>query len=134
MIVGNGKKLTILHVGSKSSKSPLKSFRLQKVFHVSHLAINLISASTFCIDTLFEFHLNLFLVKDQDTRKALLQGKLENGLYKFPINHTGTSSKLFPFNPTILTTRNMNNMFDLWHDLRLGHPTANILNYMSYVH
>ena len=89
--IDNEKKLSILHVGSKSFKSSLKSFRLQIFFHVPHLATILISRSKFCTNnnSFFEFHPIFFLIKDQDMKKALLQGKLEKGLYKFHISHVG---------------------------------------------
>ncbi|RVW96111.1 putative mitochondrial protein [Vitis vinifera] len=40
----------------------------------------------FCADnnTFFEFHPRFFFVKDQVTKKILLQGSLEHGLYRFP--------------------------------------------------
>ncbi|RVW20916.1 Retrovirus-related Pol polyprotein from transposon RE2 [Vitis vinifera] len=56
------------------------------VLHVPDIATNLISVSQFCADnnTFFEFHPRFFFVKDQVTKKILLQGSLEHGLYRFP--------------------------------------------------
>ena len=50
VIVGNGKKLPILHTGSKFFSSTSINFHLKKVYHVSHLTTNLISVSKFCTD------------------------------------------------------------------------------------
>ena len=50
VIVGNGKKLPILHTGSKFFSSTFRNFHLKKVYHVSHLTTNLISVSKFCTD------------------------------------------------------------------------------------
>ena len=50
VIVGNGKKLPILHTSSKFFPSTFRNFHLKKVYHVSHLTTNLISVSKFCTD------------------------------------------------------------------------------------
>lgn len=134
MTIGNGKKLSILHVGTKSCVSPLKSFQLQKVFHVPHLATNLISVSKLYINnnSFVEFLSRFFLIKDLVIRKALLWGKLENDLYKFPTNLTVQTSGVLAFfssSHNVSTTRNLNNMFNLYH-LDLGHLITNILKKM----
>ena len=74
--MSNGKQIFILNVGTKSFPSTLKVLHLKKVFHVLRLTTNLINVSKFCIDnvTFFEFHPKFFLVKDQVTKKSLLQG------------------------------------------------------------
>ena len=75
-IVSNGKQIFILNVSTKSFPSTLKVLHLKKVFHVLRLTTNLINVSKFCTDndTFFEFRPKFFLVKDQVTKKALLQG------------------------------------------------------------
>ena len=84
-IVSNGKQIFILNVGTKSFPSTLKVLHLKKVFHVLRLTTNLINVSKFCTDndTFFEFRPKFFLVKDQVTKKALLQGHLKYGIYEF---------------------------------------------------
>ena len=83
--IGNGKKISILHTGSKILPSTFKNFHLQKVLHVSHITANLISVSKLCTNnnTFFEFYPQYFLVKDWATNKVLLQGHLKNDLHKF---------------------------------------------------
>ena len=48
VIVGNGKKLPILHTGSKCFPSTFINFHLKKFYYVFHLTTNLISVSKFC--------------------------------------------------------------------------------------
>ena len=84
MIVGNGKQIPMFNDGTKFFSSTLKIFHL-KVFHVPYHTVNLISVFKFYADNdaFFEFHPKFFLVKDQVTKKVLLQGHLKNGLYEF---------------------------------------------------
>ena len=121
VIVGNGKKLPILHIGSKFFLSTFRNFHLKKVYHVSHLTTNLISVSKFCTNdnVFFEFHPKLFLVKDQVLRQVLLQGQLKNGLYEFP--HLTDDAPTVFYTPTMLNITS-----SLWHS-RLGHPTDDIM-------
>ena len=83
----NGKKLKISNFGFKAFQIPHRFFHLQFTFHVPHLATNLISVSKFCHDnhSYFEFHPTFFCIKDYLTKKTLLQGNIERGLYKFPL-------------------------------------------------
>ena len=121
VIVGNGKKLPILHTGSKLFLFTFKKFHLKKVYHVSRLTTNLISVSKFYSDNnvFFEFHPKFFLVKDPVSRKVLLQGQLKNGLHEFP--HL-TDDVL-----TVFYTLTMSNTTSsLWHS-KLCHPANDIL-------
>ena len=120
VIVGNGKKLPIVHTGSKFFSSTFRNFHLKKVYHVSHLTTNLISVSKFWTNNnvFFEFHPKFFLVKDQVSRQVLFQGKLKNGLYEFP--HLTVDA------PTVFYTPTMSNITSsIWHS-RLGHPIDDI--------
>ena len=104
--VGNGKKLSISNLGSKNLFSNSHSFKPIKFYHVPFLSANLISVAKFCSDnaTIIEFHSNSFFVKDQSTRMVLAQGKLENGLYRFPVSiskKTFVSNKLFSITPIL---------------------------------
>ena len=84
VMVGNGKKIPISHSGNSllsfSSSSPLK---LNDILYAPTLSNNLLSVSRLYADnTAFvEFYLDFFLVKDQVSKKVLLQGQLVNGLY-----------------------------------------------------
>lgn len=85
-LVGDGKHLPISHVGSKLLSTAHTNFKLNNVFHVPNIAAKFISAPNLCHDnnSFFEFHPYYYYIKDQKTRKVLLQGRLEKGLYKFP--------------------------------------------------
>ncbi|RVW33312.1 Retrovirus-related Pol polyprotein from transposon RE2 [Vitis vinifera] len=124
--VGNGKQLPISSIGSKYFHSSQKSFQFQDVFHVLQLTTNLISVSKFCIDnnSFFEFHPNIYLIKDKTTKQILHQGTIERGLYKFPSTpcHDSVTSS-YSHSAFIAQPKNE---FSKWHN-RLGHPTPLIL-------
>ena len=126
VMVGNGKKIPISHYGNSLlffSSSPLK---LNNILHAPALSNKIISVSKLCADntTFVEFYHDFFLVKDQVSKKVLLQGQLVNGLYqvsaasKPPIS---SLSKVFLF-----STQETN----LWHH-RLGHFSRCVLTRLA---
>ena len=121
VIVGNGKKLPILHNDSKFFRSTFKKIHLKKVYHVSHLTTNLISVFKFYTDNnvFFEFHPKFFFVKDRVSRQVLIQGQLKNDLYEFPPLTDDAPAVFYP-----PTTSNITS--SLWHS-RLGYPVDDIL-------
>ncbi|RVW60941.1 Retrovirus-related Pol polyprotein from transposon RE1 [Vitis vinifera] len=129
--IGNGKHLSISNIGSKQLHSHTHSFQLKKVFHVPFISANLISVAKFCSDNnaLIEFHSNAFFVNDRHTKMVLAQGKLENGLYKFPVfsNKKPYSSinNVFAFHSQFSST--VENKAELWHN-RLGHAGSDIVS------
>ena len=70
-----------------------------------------------------EFHSWLFLVKEQVTKKVLLKGHLERGIYKFP---TSLDSHIACFYSRLNNYSSLNTTVELWH-FRLGHPIDNVL-------
>ncbi|KAL6314221.1 hypothetical protein AAG906_011972 [Vitis piasezkii] len=107
--------------------SPSKVFQLKRVLHAPHLATNLVSVSQFYADnnTFVEFHHQFFLVKEQVTKKVLLKGHLERGLYKFSTSFSSSTDCLFSsFN----NSSSSNSTTELWHS-RLGHPAEDILKH-----
>lgn len=84
VIVSNGIGLTIYHVGSSSLLFGSRPLILKSVLHVSRIATNLLNVRKLSADNkvVVEFHANGFVVKDQTTKRALVQGKIDNGLYK----------------------------------------------------
>ena len=126
VIVGDGKSLSIANIGKFSLASLSGSLFFNDVLHVPSITTNLVSVQRFCSDngTFIEFHSSHFVVKDQETRLALLQGKIEKGLYKLlatprvvghPLVFYSTSSTL-----VVGSLR-------LWHN-RLGHPSVNVVS------
>ncbi|KAL2457867.1 Uncharacterized protein Adt_46191 [Abeliophyllum distichum] len=85
LMVGDGTKLEIKHIGESSIPVVNNRFlTLKNILHVPHITRNLLSISKLTADNdiFIEFHANCCLVKDRVTGKVLLEGVLEDGLYK----------------------------------------------------
>ncbi|MFS7950533.1 putative RNA-directed DNA polymerase [Helianthus anomalus] len=121
--VGNGESLPILHIGSSKIHSPYKTFTLSNILHVPQLKRNLLSVQKFCQDNnvFFEFHSTFFAVKDTCTRKTLLTGPSNNGLYSICVPSIRPLHKV-AFSVVRAST-------DTWHR-RLGHPHPDLLRSM----
>ncbi|KAL2485872.1 Uncharacterized protein Adt_30628 [Abeliophyllum distichum] len=139
MVVGNGTSLQISHVGSKTfDVESDKTLLLKKLLHVPSIKKNLISVSKLIADNhvSVEFFPNCCVVKDLPTRRVLVQGRLEDGLYQLNLpNHNSSSvnhhqSNTFTLINTRLNRSTSNNSLEskaeIWHR-RLGHPTFSVL-------
>jgi histone deacetylase 1/2 len=130
--VDNGKHLSISNTGSHRLVFNSHSFQLRKVFHVPFISANLISVAKLCSDNnaLIEFRSNSFIVKDLHTKKVLMQGRLENGLYKFPVLYKNKKmAYVGVHNPSTFHSHRLSpvyNKVELWHH-RLGHAVTNIV-------
>lgn len=126
--IGNGKHLIISNTGFTRLFSNPHSFQLKKVFHVPFISANLISVAKFCSDNnaLIEFHSNGFFVKDLHTKRVLAQGKLENGLYKFPVISNKKTAYVGITNDSTFQCSTIGNKRELWHH-RLGHAATDIV-------
>jgi hypothetical protein len=125
--VGNGNSLPIKHIGTSNLFTPNHSFRLNNVLHVPHISQNLLSVQKFTTDTntFFEFHPKFFSVKDQATRRTLLQGPSKDGLYPLPLfNKRHFSNKRLNF-PSAFVGERVS--LPQWHS-RLGHPSFRIVS------
>lgn len=76
------------HIGHNSFSSNFLVLRLGNLLHVPPIlpiTKNLLSVSQFCVNNnvVFEFHPNSYFVKDGTTKKNLLEGAVDEGLYKF---------------------------------------------------
>jgi transposase InsO family protein len=118
--VGNGKGLPVAHIGTTSLSTPHSSLILKDVLHVPQITKNLVSVQKFTSDTntFFEFHPDYFLVKDRPTRKLLLHGLSNNGLYSF--------SSATPHSPPSAFLGERTSI-DGWHS-RLGHPAFPVVS------
>ena len=125
LYVGNGESLPILHIGSTKIYSPHKTFTLSNILHVPQLKRNLLSVQKFCSDNnvFFEFHSTFFAVKDTFTRKTLLTGPSENGLYSLRLPLSRSIHKV-AFSAVRASA-------DTWHR-RLGHPHPDLLKSMLF--
>ena len=93
--VGNGKSLSVHHIGDSLLSTPHSNFLLKNVLHVPYITKNLISVNKFTrdINTSMEFHPSYFFVKDRVWGRPLLRGLSKDGLYHFPTtSNKGCSS------------------------------------------
>jgi hypothetical protein len=81
--IGNGKGLSIHHIGHTRLFSPTLHFDFLNVLHVPQISKNLLSVHKFTYDTntFFEFHPNYFLLNDRRSKKLLLHDPNSHGLY-----------------------------------------------------
>ena len=81
--VGDGKGLSISHIGHTMLRSPKRTFTLSNILYVPHFTKPLLSVQKFYRDNnvYFEFHVSMFCVKDLTTKSVLLSGQSNDGLY-----------------------------------------------------
>lgn len=141
--VGNGMGLPITHVGSASLHVNSRVFHLKNLLHVPSITKNLLSVSQFCTDNnvYFEFNSTSCFVKDQRTKKVLLQGAVEGGLYKFTSLQSPLCNKTSKLNspheepkkaqsveqsPLYQSFTSSLTNLQTWH-ARLGHPSLKVV-------
>ena len=140
-MVGDGKSIGISRIGNAKISSLMKLIHLKHVLHITQISKQLISVTKLCYNnqTFVEFYPSHFLVKDQHSRSLLLQGILEDGLYKVSSLVTTLPSLAVSFSlgsPLVLVTQlsfnhvqafiTQHNNIILWHN-RLGHPPSNVV-------
>lgn len=121
--VGDEAGLVIAHIGSSEIKSSQSGFTLHNILHVPQTKKNLIYVSQFTKDNnvFIKFHSSHFFVKDEVTKKVLLQGTPKDGLYPFPSSiSTSSPSQSFLCQRVSL---------EVWHR-RLGHPTYQTVKHL----
>jgi hypothetical protein len=93
--VGNGAGLRILHTGSCSLNTDTRPLALNNVLHVPDISKHLLSVHKLSRDNniFFEFHPWYYFIKDRATRKLLLEGKCEYGLYPLQPSDVVPSSR-----------------------------------------
>jgi histone deacetylase 1/2 len=77
--VGDGKGLSISHIGHTKLYNPHRSFTLSNVLHVPAITKPLLSVQKFHLDNnvYFEFHPFLFYVKDINTNEVSSQDRVK---------------------------------------------------------
>jgi hypothetical protein len=112
VIVGNGDRLSVTHIGHSSFPSPSRPLYLQNVLVTPQIIHNLLSVRRFTTDNNVTMEFDPFGVsmKDLHTRAVLLRCNSEGDLY--PLFSTATSTS-----PLALAASSS----DRWHR-RLGHP------------
>jgi histone deacetylase 1/2 len=79
----SGSGMKINHIGHSTLSFPNSNLHLHNILHVPQANKNLVSFNRITRDNnvFLEFHPDHFLVKEQGTKKTLLQGRCERGLY-----------------------------------------------------
>lgn len=82
----SGAGMTINHIGQAVVPTLSHNLHLNNVLHVPNACKNLVSVHRLASDNnaFLEFHPNFFSIKDQATKKILLQGRCKGGLYPLP--------------------------------------------------
>jgi histone deacetylase 1/2 len=113
----NGKGMDIHHIGQSLYHTPNHSFQLKNILHVPDATKNLLSTHKLASDNhaFIEHWPDFFSIKDQDTKKILLQGRSVGGLYPMP------ASSWSP-NKQALGVQSSSH----WHR-RLGHPSSAVV-------
>jgi len=79
----NGAGMQIRNIGSTTLHTPVRDLHLDNILHVPSADKSLVSVHRLTTDNnvFLEFHPNFFLIKDQETKQVLLQGRCRGGLY-----------------------------------------------------
>jgi hypothetical protein len=113
--VANGVGLSISHIGHSLLTG--SSIHLKNILHVPDARLSLLSVYRIVCDNhvFVEFPRDFFCVKDKTTRKVLLLGRSNGGLYPVPFGRALSSSRVFAYATS-----------QRWHQ-RLGHPSNNVV-------
>lgn len=125
--VASGAGLPISHLGH-SSVVGSRPLHLKNILHVPkidnhHLSIHKLACDN---NAFFEFHPNSFCIKDQVTKKILLEGICKGGLYPLPSAGRPYANKHQSFISSKISQ-------ELWHQ-RLGHPSSTIVSAVLQSH
>jgi hypothetical protein len=117
----NGSGMPILNIGTSSISTPHQPLILKDVLHVPQATKSLLSVHKLSNDNnvSVEYHPHYFLVKDRASRKVLLRGPSEGGLY--PIRRSNQA------NSPIKALSAVKHGRDRWH-CRLGHPALPVVD------
>jgi hypothetical protein len=112
----SGLGMEINHIGHSVLNSPSSKLHLRNILHVPQANKNIVSVNRFTCDNnvFLEFHPDRFLIKDQETKNTILQGRCERGLYPIKSSHKAVLGAVKP--PT-----------SLWHH-RLGHASLPVVH------
>jgi hypothetical protein len=116
----NGLGMSISYTGHSTLHTPYHHILLNRVLHVTrkkkrHIYVHKLTSN----QVYLEYHPHYFLVKDQTSKKVLLQGRCKNGLYPWPSLDQSLSSKC-----AFMTTKPSSIRM---HD-RLGHPSVSVIS------
>ncbi|WVZ54648.1 hypothetical protein U9M48_005413 [Paspalum notatum var. saurae] len=113
--------MKISNIGHSILHTPDRTLHLRNILHVPNSSKSLASVHRLAVDNnaFLEFHPNHFSIKDRDTKKILLRGRCEGGLYPLSSQKSrcGSARQVFSVNKP---------SFARWHS-RLGHPAFPIV-------
>ncbi|KAF8391295.1 hypothetical protein HHK36_023597 [Tetracentron sinense] len=123
IMVGNGYKLDITHIGSTLINVGNDQLQLNDVLVVPAIKKNLISISQLTSDYpyLFEFSSTGFVIKDRGTKSVIASGHRHGDLYALQLE----DKKAF------FSTRFRVVSSVVWHQ-RLGHPHNQVIDFLSH--
>jgi hypothetical protein len=116
----SGTCMGINYIGNSILHTLTHDLYLNKVLYAPTTNKNLISIHRLTADNpiFIEYHSRYFLVKDQTTRKVLLQSRCRGGLYPWPsLESSSSKCVLLATKPSVIR----------WHD-RLGHPSMRVID------
>ncbi|KAI5321825.1 hypothetical protein L3X38_030897 [Prunus dulcis] len=116
--VGNGEGLEILNLETISiSCANTRSLSLPSVFHVPKLKANLLSVHQLCKDNncLITFDAFGFCIQDKLTKKIVLQGKSNQGLYHIPLATSSVLNRASCFSSAPVAYLGQQIKSSLWH-------------------
>ena len=92
--VGDGKGLSISHIGHTTLCSPKHTFTLSNILHVPYITKPLLYVQKFYRDNnvYFEFYASVYYVKDLITQAVFLSGQSNDGLYVLSESSATTNS------------------------------------------
>ncbi|WVZ50187.1 hypothetical protein U9M48_001464 [Paspalum notatum var. saurae] len=116
----SGSGMDISYIGQSVLHTPDRNLLLNNVLHVPQAKRNLVSVHHFTTDNnaYLEFLPSHFFVKVQETKKTILKGGCQGGLYPFPSSVSASSRKYVysAIRPSV----------ERWHH-RLGHPSISVI-------
>lgn len=129
-VLGNGNKLHILSIGSSTLITNNKfALDLSNFLYIPSATTNFLLVQYLCIDNdvFLEFHSIFFFIKDQTTKKTLLQGKRDDGLYRLHGLMMPFSINFSPSNGYPSIHFSISSIpFSVFYNL-FGHPTYEIV-------
>jgi histone deacetylase 1/2 len=124
--VANGIGLSISHIGHSTLAG--SSLHLKNILHVPDISQHLLSVYRLVCDNyvFVEFHRDFFCVKDKATRRILLLGRSQDGLYPIPYTRASPSSRRHASSSVKVSSSR-------WHQ-RLGHPSNKVVQSLVQHH
>lgn len=126
--MGNGETINISHIETCTIEGT-RSLYLNNLLRVPSIKKNLISVSQFAKENnvYFEFHPGFCLVRDLLNKNILLQGKLDQGLYKFSNMRKRSFCNNLEWCNNVSTNNDKDvNILDAWH-CKLGHSSSDVV-------